>query len=36
MADAFGYEAEHYDVSLKVGELPLFLAVLYVIQTLMF
>jgi Fe-S oxidoreductase len=27
MAGSFGYEAEHYDVSLKMGELTLFPAV---------
>ncbi|MBL8856824.1 MAG: hypothetical protein JNK57_22895, partial [Planctomycetaceae bacterium] len=27
MAGAFGYEAEHYDVSMKIGELVLFPAV---------
>ena len=27
MAGSFGYEAEHYDVSMKVGELVLFPAV---------
>jgi Fe-S oxidoreductase len=27
MAGSFGYEAEHYDISMKVGELVLFPAV---------